>query len=182
MRTLRELKTMVVRRHTGPLNGGLSICLLMSSTLVLAGALALRAQSSPPQATPVASVVDFTRDIQPILEKHCYECHGPSQGARPAAPPYRLHSFARAASPARRSRPGMATRACCFSGSWGWTPTIRCRSIAIRCRRRRSPCSRRGSIRARRCRPTGQHVDRRRREHRGTLGLCQAGASRRCRP
>ena len=57
---------------------------------MLAGALALRAHSSPPQTTPVAAVVDFTRDIQPILEKNCYECHGP----RKARGRLRLHAGA----------------------------------------------------------------------------------------
>jgi hypothetical protein len=37
------------------------------------GATLLRAQSAPaPQQR-----VDFVRDIQPIFEKYCYECHGP---------------------------------------------------------------------------------------------------------
>jgi mono/diheme cytochrome c family protein len=35
----------------------------------------LQAQKPAPQTAPV----DFTRDIQPILETHCYECHGPKK-------------------------------------------------------------------------------------------------------
>src|SRR5687767_11147808 len=31
------------------------------------------AASDPPSASPA---VDFAKDVQPILEKHCYECHG----------------------------------------------------------------------------------------------------------
>lgn len=27
-------------------------------------------------ATAVAAPVDFVREVQPILKKHCYECHG----------------------------------------------------------------------------------------------------------
>ena len=38
-------------------------------------ALALRAQAPAP-APPQTQRVDFARDIQPILEKNCYECHG----------------------------------------------------------------------------------------------------------
>ena len=43
-----------------------------------AGAFAwdsLQAEKAPPQQAPV----DFTRDIQPILEAQCYECHGPKK-------------------------------------------------------------------------------------------------------
>lgn len=28
---------------------------------------------------PAASAVDYARDIQPLFEKHCYECHGPKK-------------------------------------------------------------------------------------------------------
>src|SRR5688572_2938117 len=37
----------------------------------------LQAQNPAPQ--PATGKVDFARDIQPILAKHCYECHGPSK-------------------------------------------------------------------------------------------------------
>jgi ankyrin repeat protein len=30
-------------------------------------------------SAPAAAAVDFARDIQPLLEKHCYECHGPKK-------------------------------------------------------------------------------------------------------
>ncbi len=35
-------------------------------------------QASPPSATDKAGV-DFARDIRPIFEKRCYECHGPQK-------------------------------------------------------------------------------------------------------
>jgi hypothetical protein len=28
---------------------------------------------------PASAAVDFARDIQPLFEKHCYECHGPKK-------------------------------------------------------------------------------------------------------
>jgi hypothetical protein len=47
---------------------------------LLAGSVLMRAQApagGPPP--PGAQTVDFARDIQPILEQHCYECHGRSR-------------------------------------------------------------------------------------------------------
>ena len=44
----------------------------MSNRVVLAGLATLLSQASPAK-------VDFARDIQPLFEKHCYECHGPKQ-------------------------------------------------------------------------------------------------------
>jgi hypothetical protein len=57
---------------------GLVVC----SSGLLAGSVLLRAQ--PPQATtPTAAAgpgsLDFARDVQPIFEQHCYECHGRSK-------------------------------------------------------------------------------------------------------
>jgi hypothetical protein len=51
-----------------------------SVALALAGlfaaALGVRAQPQSPSLSPP---VDFARDIQPIFQKHCYECHGASK-------------------------------------------------------------------------------------------------------
>jgi hypothetical protein len=50
---------------------------------LLAGLVALaatsvfaRAQQPPPAAGSIPQAIDFAKDIQPILEQHCYECHG----------------------------------------------------------------------------------------------------------
>ncbi len=49
--------------------------------------LALRRPPSKPQSlAPVPEVVDFPRDIQPILNKHCVSCHD-YQSVPPVSPP-----------------------------------------------------------------------------------------------
>jgi hypothetical protein len=56
----------------------LTRALLSGGCLLLLGTVAVRAQLAAP--TPAASAaIDYTRDIQPILEKYCYECHGRSK-------------------------------------------------------------------------------------------------------
>ena len=54
--------------------------LLAVSLLTLGATIALRAapRQAPPPAPP-GQAVDFARDVQPILEQHCYECHGPKK-------------------------------------------------------------------------------------------------------
>lgn len=48
----------------------------MSCRRVLLAALACAAL---PLSLPASAAVDFARDIQPLFEKHCYECHGPKK-------------------------------------------------------------------------------------------------------
>jgi mono/diheme cytochrome c family protein len=36
-------------------------------------------QAQKPAGQPSAAPVDFTRDVQPILQTNCYECHGPKK-------------------------------------------------------------------------------------------------------
>jgi hypothetical protein len=63
---------------------------------LIAGSVLVRAQAPAPDAVPPqgsAAQVDFAREIQPILEKHCYECHGRSKARaqlRLHAPPFIL--------------------------------------------------------------------------------------------
>jgi hypothetical protein len=59
-----------------------SLTVLSASILVRAQAPASQAPPAPPQA------IDFGRDIQPIFEKYCAECHGRSK----ARAQLRLHS------------------------------------------------------------------------------------------
>jgi hypothetical protein len=52
------------------------------AALVLAASVALRAQTPTTAAPPgsAGQTVDYARDIQPIFEKYCIECHGRSKG------------------------------------------------------------------------------------------------------
>jgi mono/diheme cytochrome c family protein len=56
------------------LNRRVAVC--AGGLLLVAGTVLLRAQAPVP-STP-AQAVDFTRDIEPIFRRYCYECHGPA--------------------------------------------------------------------------------------------------------
>ena len=66
---------------------------LVGSAVALLATFAVRAASpgpgAPAQPAPAQApaAVDFVRDVQPLLERHCYECHG----AKKARGRLRLH-------------------------------------------------------------------------------------------
>jgi len=37
------------------------------------------AQTPPPEAPPTGRSIDFTRDVYPVLQRACVECHGPDK-------------------------------------------------------------------------------------------------------
>ena len=55
-----------------------SALVLAVALLVLTG-LSISARQVPQTAQPPATSVDFARDVKPILEARCYECHGPKK-------------------------------------------------------------------------------------------------------
>ena len=62
---------------------------IVSAFAVLSASILVRAQTPAPPAAPAPQqAVEFTRDIQPIFEKYCAECHGRSK----ARAQLRLHS------------------------------------------------------------------------------------------
>ncbi len=56
-----------------------AVGLLTTCVLLLLGPAAPKAQAPTSVAQPASTVVDFVRDVQPILRQSCYGCHGPSQ-------------------------------------------------------------------------------------------------------
>ena len=77
--TLPALTTRAVRRKTGaPRRRPFSASLLLGISIIFATVFTLRAQSPRPNTT-APQVIDYARDIKPIFEKNCYECHGPTK-------------------------------------------------------------------------------------------------------
>ncbi len=57
-----------------------AICLVAAAVSGGAALSATRSQGSDPTGSdPVGSDPDYGRDVRPILERHCYECHGPTK-------------------------------------------------------------------------------------------------------
>ena len=54
-----------------------SLALALAGLLAWTGDVALSSASAQ-----AATKVDFRRDIQPLLEAHCIECHGPDEQTR----------------------------------------------------------------------------------------------------
>ena len=48
-------------------------------SLALFGGLAACGHRAPAKAPPGPPAVDFARDVQPVLAKHCVSCHGPDK-------------------------------------------------------------------------------------------------------
>jgi mono/diheme cytochrome c family protein len=77
--TLPSLTTRAVRRKTGaPRRRPFSASLLIGIGIIFTTVFTLRAQSPRPNTT-TPQVIDYARDIKPIFEKNCYECHGPTK-------------------------------------------------------------------------------------------------------
>ncbi len=76
---LPDVATRAVRRKTGaPRRRPFSASLLLGISIIFATVFTLRAQSPRPNTT-TPQVIDYARDIKPIFEKNCYECHGPTK-------------------------------------------------------------------------------------------------------
>ncbi|HEX8911499.1 MAG TPA: c-type cytochrome domain-containing protein, partial [Humisphaera sp.] len=55
------------------------LLLLPLAGLITGAAAAPPPQSAPPAAAAAALGTEFDQTIRPLLQKHCYECHGPDK-------------------------------------------------------------------------------------------------------
>jgi hypothetical protein len=112
-------------------------CVTALACMAVGGAMAAPAVTKGAATKPV----DFVRDIQPLLSKNCYACHGPDAGQRKAD----LRLDQRTAATAKRgSRPGAVVPGHPESRA------IRSRaasSPALRIRSRRGGCLRPAAVR-----------------------------------
>ena len=65
------------RNDAWPCQGLRLACLLAVVVVMAVAGLARRARGV--ETTPQGASIDFRRDVQPILRRHCYRCHGPSK-------------------------------------------------------------------------------------------------------
>ena len=66
---------MAVIGRGSPFLVGSAVTLLATFAAARGAAARSRARPTRSAQAPAASV-DFARDVQPLLERHCYECHG----------------------------------------------------------------------------------------------------------
>ncbi|HQX49799.1 MAG TPA: hypothetical protein PLR25_07815, partial [Planctomycetaceae bacterium] len=52
--------------------------------IVLCSLTPLIAEETPAASGPLPDVIEFNRDIRPVLSDNCYFCHGPDKNKREA--------------------------------------------------------------------------------------------------
>ena len=75
---LPDVATRAVRRKPLAARRRAAGLFLIGISIIFTTVFTLRAQSPRPNTT-APQVIDYARDIKPIFEKNCYECHGPTK-------------------------------------------------------------------------------------------------------